>query len=150
MASFLIATPQALTVASSDLSGIGEAISQATAMAAPSTTGLLPAALDGGTHAISQAFGRLGQDFQARSAQSAAFHAEFVRLMSAGAGAYAAAEATNASPLASLEDLLSPVKLATGRPLFGDGANAVANSGLNGGEAGWLVGNGGNGGSGAD
>ena len=46
MSSFLIAVPEALATASADLSGIGQAIREATAAAAPSTTGIVPAALD--------------------------------------------------------------------------------------------------------
>jgi hypothetical protein len=150
MSSFLIAVPEALASASADLSGIGEAIRQATAVAAPSTTGIVPPALDDVSQAIARCLGGHGREFQALSAQTAAFHAEIARLLSSGAGAYAAAEAANASPLQGLEELLSPWKLATGRPLFGDGANAVANSGAKGGDGGWIIGNGGNGGSGAN
>ena len=46
MSSYLIAAPEALATASADLSGIGEAIKQATAGAAPSTTRIMPAAAD--------------------------------------------------------------------------------------------------------
>ncbi len=78
----------------------------------------------------------------------AAFHDQFVQTLRGGAGAYAAAEAANASPLQGLDDLLSPVKALTGRPLFGDGASG-ASAGAAGKDGGWVFGNGGNGVAGA-
>ena len=93
MSSYLIAAPEALATASTDLSAIGETIREATAVAAPSTTAIAPAAFDEVSAAITQLFGSYGQEFQALSAQSAAFHAQFVQLLSSGGSAYAAAEA---------------------------------------------------------
>ena len=54
--------------------------------------------------------------------------------MSVGAGAYAATEASNASPLQTLEqDVLAVINAPTetflGRPLIGDGTNAAVGSG---------------------
>lgn len=76
-----------------------------------------------------------------RSTQAASFHARFVQALSGAGGAYAAAEAANVSPLQTLQQDLaglatfSPVKDMTGRPLFGNGANATTPGG-NGGDAG--------------
>ena len=156
MSSFLIAAPEALASASADLSGIGEAIREATSAAAPSTTSVVAAAQDEISAAISKLFGSYGQEFQALSAQSGLFHSQFVQLLSSGGSAYVGAEAANASPLATvMQDaqalaVFSPVKDITGRPLFGMGANGVDGTGENGGAGGWIVGNGGNGGSGGD
>ena len=69
MSSFVIAAPEVLASASADLSGIGEAIREATAGAASSTTGIVPSALDEVSAAISHLFGSYGQEFQALSAQ---------------------------------------------------------------------------------
>ena len=69
MSSFLNVAPEALASASADLSGIGEAIREATSAAAPSTTGILPPALDEVSAAISRLFGGYGQQFQSLSAQ---------------------------------------------------------------------------------
>ena len=103
MSSFLIAAPEALASASADLSGIGEAIRDATSAAAPSTTGIVPAALDEVSAAISRLFGGYGQEFQSLSAQSALFHSRFVQLLSSGGSAYAGAEAAaNSSLLTTL------------------------------------------------
>ena len=156
MSSYVIAAPEALASASADLSGIGEAIRQATAAAAPSTTGIVPPALDEVSAAITRLFGTYGQQFQSLSAQSALFHSGFVQALSSGGSAYLGAEAANASPLGPLQhDLqalvanpLSPVRDLTGRPVFGNGADGAAGTGQAGGGGGWIIGNGGNGGSG--
>jgi hypothetical protein len=98
-------------------------------------------------------FGRngLGRD-QAFNAQASAFHDQFVRLMNGAGGAYAVAEAANASPLQALEqDVLgainAPTQTLLGRPLIGNGADGTAAS-PNGQPGGLLYGNGGNGGDG--
>ncbi len=156
MSSFLNIAPEALASASADLSGIGEAIREATSAAAPSTTGIVPPALDEVSAAISRLFGGYGQEFQSLSAQGAAFHGRFVQLLSSAQGAYAGAEAANASPLQAVmaavdpnvQAPFSPFLLLTGRPLFGNGANGAAGTGQAGGAGGWIIGNGGNGGSG--
>jgi PE family len=101
------------------LDGLGSTISEAHAAAAVPTTGLLPAAADEISTEIAKVFGAHAQQFHAVSAQAAAFHAEFVQALKAGAGSYAATEAFNASPLQSAEqDLLSALK-APAQPLLG-------------------------------
>src|SRR5689334_3703375 len=107
MSSYVIAAPAALAVAAGDLSGIGEALKAATAAAAPSTTGIVPLAGDEVSAAIANLFGSYGQEYQALSAQASAFHADVVRLLTAGGAAYAAAEAANAGPLQPLLDLIN-------------------------------------------
>ena len=99
MSSFLIAAPEALASASADLTGIGEAIREATAAAAPSTTGILPPALDEVSAAITQLFGSYGREFQSLSSQTALFHVRFLQNLQSGTSAYQAAEAANSSPL---------------------------------------------------
>ena len=156
MSSFLIAAPEALATASADLSGIGEAIRDATSAAAPSTTGIAAPALDEVSAAITKLFGSYGQEFQALSAQGAQFHSAFTQLLSSGGSAYAAADVNSSGLLQSIVQaaqpfgIFSPVEGLTGRSLFVNGANGAAGSGANGGNGGWLIGNGGNGGSGAD
>jgi hypothetical protein len=121
------------------LSGVGEAIEEATSTAAPSTTSIVPAAADEVSAAITRLFGTYGQQFQVLSAQTAAFHARFVQLLSSGGAAYAAAEAANADPLWD----------ASGAG--GSGGKAIGPSGTGGnggaGRANGLIG-GGNGGAG--
>ncbi len=154
MSSFVIAGPEALAAASADLGGIGSSIREATAAAAYSTTQVLPAAQDEVSAAISALFGNYAQEYQALSAQAEVFHADFVSLLASGGGAYAAAEAANASPMASFEaNLLGAINAPTNylfdRPLIGNGADGAAGTGQAGGAGGFLIGNGGTGGSGA-
>ncbi|WP_261864699.1 PE family protein, partial [Mycobacterium marinum] len=153
MSSFVIATPEFLTAAANDLSGIGDAVRAATGAVAPSTTAIAPLAGDEVSAAVTRMFGAYAQEFQTLSARMEQFHTDFVRALLTGAGAYSGAEAANASPLQTLEqDLLAginaPSQMLTGRPLIGNGANGVDGTGAAGGDGGWLVGNGGNGGSG--
>ncbi len=146
--------PQWLVAAASDMEGIGSTLTAANSVAAARTTAVVAAANDEVSTAIAALFSGHGQAFEALSARAAAFHAQFAQALNRAGAAYGAAEAANATPLDSLEQSLqslafSPVQEMTGRPLFGNGADAAPGSGQAGGDAGWLFGNGGNGGSGA-
>ncbi|WP_156452675.1 PE family protein, partial [Mycobacterium gordonae] len=151
--SYLVATPDLVTAAADNLSGIRTALGAAASAAAGPTTGLAVAAGDEISAAISQLFGSYGEQFQALNRQATAFHAEFVSLLNGGAAAYAAAEAANSSPLQAVLDAVNaPTQTLLGRPLIGNGANGQdgtgANPGTNGAPGGILYGNGGNGGAG--
>src|SRR5271169_1751495 len=151
--SFVIAAPEFVGSAASDLARIGSMIDQAHAAAVAPTTAVLPAAADEVSAAIAALFSGHAQGFQALGAQAATFHAQFVQLMNAGAGSYAGAEAANASPLQAVEQQVlgvinAPTEALLGRPLIGNGANGAPGTGANGGAGGILIGNGGNGGSG--
>ena len=153
--SLLGVVPELVESAAADLKSIGAELNAAHAAAAVPTTGLVAAGADEVSTAVAALFSGHGQAFQALSAQASAFHAQFAQALSGAGGAYAAAEAANASPLqaaaqaASDTQWFSPWKTLTGRPLVGNGANAVAGTGHAGGDGGWIFGNGGNGGSGA-
>jgi hypothetical protein len=138
--SFVIATPDTLVAAASDLSGIGSALGSATAAAAAQTTSLAAAGADELSAAIAALFGDHAQAFQSISVQAARFHDQFVQALHAGTASYASAEAANASPLKTLQqDVLgainTPFVELTGRPLIGNGAN-----GGTGGSGGLLLG----------
>ncbi|CPR11275.1 PE-PGRS family protein [Mycobacterium bohemicum DSM 44277] len=100
--SFVIAVPEFVTAAASDLARIGSTVSTANAAALAPTTGVLAAGADEVSAGIAAVFDAHAQAYQALSAQAAGFHDQFVQLMNAGAGQYAAAEAANASPLQNL------------------------------------------------
>jgi hypothetical protein len=132
--SFLVATPDLVTAAASDLADIGSAIGAANAAAVVPTTGMLAAAADEVSVQIAAVFGAHAQGYQALSAQAAAFHDAFVRALSTGAASYTAAEAANASPLQAVEDAVlgvvnAPTQLLFGRPLIGDGTNGGTGQG---------------------
>ena len=63
------------------------------------TTAVIAAAGDEVSAAIASLFSGHAQAYQALGAQAAAFHCEFTRALTAAGGAYAAAEAANASPM---------------------------------------------------
>ena len=94
--SFVIAVPELVQGAAQDLAGIGSSLAEATASVSGPTTGIAAAAQDEVSVAIASMFGRVGQEFQALGAQAQAFHAQFVDVLNASAGAYVSAEAANA------------------------------------------------------
>ncbi|ORA10164.1 PE family protein, partial [Mycobacterium angelicum] len=147
--SFVFAVPATVTAAATDLAGIGSALAAANAVAALPTTTVLAAAADDVSAAVAAVFGTHAQEYQALSAQVSAFHDQFVRNLTSGAGAYAAAEAAAASPLQDLLGVINtPTQVLFGRPLIGNGANGAPGTGAPGGDGGLLLGNGGAGGAG--
>jgi len=139
MSSYVIAAPEAIALASGDLTGIGEAIEGATAAAAPSTTGLVEAAGDEVSAAITSFFVSYAHEFQTLTAQATLFHAQFVRALNAAGTAYAAAEASNVSLLVQGlqqqffdKGIFSPFIYLTGQPLFGKAAVGPAVTGTTG------------------
>jgi hypothetical protein len=100
--SFVIAAPEFVTAAASDLANIGSSLSEANRAATAPTTGVLAAAEDEVSAAIATVFSAHGQGFQALGAQAAAFHDQFVQALTAGAGVYSDLEAANASHLGQL------------------------------------------------
>ena len=97
--SFLLAAPQELADAASDLAGIGSTLSTANAAASAPTTGLLPAAADEVSTQIATLFSAHAKGFQRLSAQVATFHEQFVQALTASANTYATAEANAAQTL---------------------------------------------------
>jgi hypothetical protein len=123
--SFVIAAPEAFQAAANDLAGIRASLADATASAAASTTGVVPAAADEVSAAMSAMFGNFGREFQWLSAQAQAFHAEFVSLMNAGAGAYVSTEVANAEQ-AVANAINAPAEAILGSPLLPGGVGASA------------------------
>src|SRR5215472_58492 len=101
--SYLVAAPEFVASAATDLSHIGSGLTAANAVAAAPTTGVLAAAGDEVSAAIAAVFSAHAKDFQALNAQAAAFHAEFVRALSGAGAAYSLTEAANAAPLGTVE-----------------------------------------------
>jgi hypothetical protein len=92
----LFGVPDAVAAAAGDLDNIGSTISQANTAAAFPTTGLVAAGADDVSLGVAQLFSAHAQDYQSFSAQLEAFHQDFVQNITAGASAYANAEAANA------------------------------------------------------
>src|SRR6516165_9658986 len=83
--SYLVAVPEFLGSAATDLSNIGSGLSAANAAV----------------------FSNHGQAYQSLSAQAAAFHAEFVRALSGAGAAYSLTEGANAAPLQTVEQVIN-------------------------------------------
>ncbi len=143
--SFVLVSPETVAAVATDLKRIGASLAHENASAAASTTAVVSAAADEVSTAVAALFSQHAQGYQAAAAQVAAFHSRFVQALTAGAGAYAFAEAANASPLQSAMGAVSAsAQTLLSRPLIGNGANATTPGG-NGGDGGWLFGSGGNG-----
>jgi hypothetical protein len=138
--SFVVAAPEFVSAAATDLANIGSAISRANAAAAFPTAGVIAAGTDEVSAAIASLFGAHAQAYQALSAQAATFHQQFVQLMGGGAAEYASAEASAQQNL--LNAVNAPAETIFDRPLIGNGAAGTASS-PNGGAGGLLYGNGG-------
>uniref|UniRef100_UPI00389B3174 PE family protein n=1 Tax=Mycobacterium sp. HUMS_1102779 TaxID=3383487 RepID=UPI00389B3174 len=93
--SFVVAAPDAVAAAAQNLASIHSTLSQASATIVGPTTGVVAAAQDEVSASVAQLFGAFGQEYQEISAQTQAFHQQFVNLLSSGATAYAATEAAN-------------------------------------------------------
>ncbi len=129
--SYVMAAPELITAAATDLSNIGSAVAAGNAAAAAQTTSVLAAAEDEVSAAIAALFSAHGQSFQALSAQAAAFHSQFVQALTAGARSYVGAEAANVAALQSVvQDALdlvnAPTGVLTGSPLIGNGALSLS------------------------
>lgn len=125
--SFVVAVPDLVEGAARDLAGIRASLEDVAVAAAGPTTGVVPAAADEVSAAVAAMFGNVGQEFQALTAQAQAFHAEFVKLINAGAGAYLATEVANA------EQALANAVSAPAQAFSGGGSVAAASAGVLGG-----------------
>jgi PE-PPE domain/PE family len=127
--SYLIAVPEILDSAATDLASIAGTLNAANASAAVQTTGIVAAAQDEVSAAIAALFSERAQAYQAVSAQAAAYHQQFMHALTAGAGVYAGAEAANASHLGQLLATISAGTGANGL-LAGPGATSAENVAL--------------------
>ena len=147
--SYVIAAPEYVAAAATDLANIGSALGDANSAASGPTSSVFAAGADEISAAISALFSSHAQVYQALSAQAALFHQQFVNLMNGGAAEYALTEAANAAPLQTVEQgvlgaISSPSQaLTTAQPLIGSAASAgsagasvpAATAGLTGGSA---------------
>lgn len=99
--SYVVALPEVMSAAATDVASIGSVVATASQGVAGATTTVLAAAEDEVSAAIAALFSAHGQDYQALSAQLAVFHERFVQALTGAAKGYAAAELANASLLQS-------------------------------------------------
>lgn len=95
--SFVVAEAEMVQAAAGTLAGVRSTLGEAAVAAAAPTTGVVAAAADEVSASVAALFGAYGQEYQALSAHAQAFHAQFVNLLNAGAGAYLSTEAANAA-----------------------------------------------------
>ncbi|WP_081290295.1 PE family protein, partial [Mycobacterium asiaticum] len=147
--SFVVALPGTLGAAAANVAVIGSALSEANAIAAVATTGLLTAAGDEVSAAVTSLFSGYAQSYQQVAAQATAFHDQFLHALNSSAGAYVTTDASIASTLQTaeryaLQVINAPTEALFARPLIGDGAAGNALN-PNGQDGGLLFGNGGTG-----
>ena len=104
--SYVIATPEMIASAASDVANIGSTLNAANAAAVAPTVAVLPAAADEVSASIANLFSAHAVEYQALVGRAAAFHEQFMQNLTAGAGSYVGAEAANvaaftANPVAS-------------------------------------------------
>ncbi len=97
--SWVMVSPELVVAAAADLAGIGSAISSANAAAAVNTTGLLTAGADEGVDSDCGVVRCPRPGLPGGERTGGGVYAQFVQALSAGGGAYAAAEAAAVSPL---------------------------------------------------
>jgi hypothetical protein len=93
--SYVIAAPEMMTSAATDLATIGSNVSAAHLAAAARTVAVLPAAADEVSASIAHLFSQHAASYQALAGQASAFQEQFVQHLTAGAVSYANTEAFN-------------------------------------------------------
>ncbi|OBI80416.1 PE family protein [Mycobacterium sp. 1245805.9] len=99
--SYVMATPELMAAAANDVAAIGSTLRAAHLTAAAPTVGVIPAAADEVSAAVAQVFSQAAQSFQGLVGKASAFGQQFAQQLTAGGGAYAAAEAVNAASVAA-------------------------------------------------
>jgi hypothetical protein len=127
--SAVIAMPELMADAATNLATIGDTLNTAHMTAAASTVTVLPAAADEVSASIAHLFSGYAQDYQKLAAKAAGFHAQFVQKLTASAGAYASAEAANVASL--LQPLTAAAGSMTGAAAAIDPTLAFYLNGLN-------------------
>jgi hypothetical protein len=103
---YVIAAPEMMAAAATDVATIGSNVCAAHMVAAAPTLAVVPAAADEVSASIAHLFSAHAQGYQALAGKAAAFQEQFVQHLTAGAGSYVATEAANASllqPLTAIE-----------------------------------------------
>jgi hypothetical protein len=96
---YVIAAPEMMTSAATDLATIASNVSAAHLAAAAPTVAVIPAAADEVSAGIAHVFSQQAANYQALAGKAAAFHDRFVATLHASAGSFAATEAASAAAL---------------------------------------------------
>ncbi len=95
----VIAVPELMAEAATDLATVGDTLNAAHMAAAAPTVAVLPAAADEVSASIAHLFSGYAEDYQKLAGQAAASYEQFVQHLTASASAYASAEAANVAEL---------------------------------------------------
>jgi hypothetical protein len=107
--SAVIAAPEVMVSAATDLATIGSTLSAAHLTAALPTRVVPSAAADEVSTGVAHLFSQHAQDYQALAGQAAAFHEHFVQRLAASAASYAGAEAANVAVLQPFNAIASSI-----------------------------------------
>jgi hypothetical protein len=124
--SYVIAAPEMMTYAATDLATIGSTLRAAHLAAAAPTVAVLPAAADEVSAGIAHLFSSCAQDYHSLAGRVAAFHEQFVQHLTAGAASYASTEAANVTLQQMLQDL-TPIADRIGSAISTLGADLLKN-----------------------
>lgn len=92
--SYVLAAPEMMTSAATDLATIGSDLSGAHTAAAAPTVGLVPAAADEVSASVAHLFSQHAGAYQALAGQAAAFHEQFVQNLKSSAASFVGIEET--------------------------------------------------------
>lgn len=99
--SFTTVVPEAVNIAASDITSLHQKIDEAISKAQVWITDIETAAQDEISYAIAGLFGSHGAQFQFLTAQAAAFHSQFAKVLTSGSAAYSMSDSSNSSSLVS-------------------------------------------------
>ncbi|CAM2757484.1 PE family protein [Mycobacterium intermedium] len=109
--SYLIAAPELLASAATDVQGIAAAVNAANAAAATRTSGLAAAAADEVSGLAAAFFNAYAQEYQAVVKQAGLFESQFTQALANASNAYAQAEAANAARVSTaLNSINAPIQ----------------------------------------
>lgn len=128
--SLLSIAPDIVAAASETLENSGSVLRSANAAAASQTSSIAAPAADEVSAAITALFGAHAQEFGVLSAKAAAFHDEFVNLLSGGAAQYMSTELTNAQQTL-VNTVNAPAQALLGHPLIGTGQGTAGAAAVN-------------------
>ncbi|SPM31737.1 PE family protein [Mycobacterium terramassiliense] len=118
--SYVIATPELMTSAATDLAAAGANVNAAHMVAAAPTVAVIPAAADEVSASVAQLFSQHAANYQGLAGQAAAFQEQFVQHLTAGAFSYADVEATLASLLQGANGVVSVIATSSPQQLIED------------------------------
>ena len=105
----VIAVPELIAAAATDVAAVGSSLNAAHLAAAAPTVAIIPAAADEISAGIAQLFSQHAQNYHALAAQAATFNNQFAQHLHAGASSYSTAEMSNAKSLVGAASSTDPL-----------------------------------------